>query len=132
MKILPLKKLFLSNAPLKIISLFLGYSFWHIASINNPVTVSLSIPLCFNHVPDFCTIQAPENILVTLQAKRSDLYALEKSSLAAHVTINKPLPGKYGIILNENHLFLPHTILLLQYKPSNLSFTLYDKTMQES
>lgn len=127
MKVLPLKNLLFNNASLKIISFFLGYSFWHIASINQIITMSAIIPLYFSSPADHITIKAPETITVVLQGKRSDLYALEKESLAAHVNISKLLPGKHGIILKEHHLFLPHTITLLQYKPSNLSCTIIDK-----
>lgn len=127
MKVLPLKNLLFSNAPLKIISLLLGYSFWHVASINQIITISTTIPLYFSSTPHQVSVKTPDEVTVTLQGKRSDLYGLEKESLAAHVNISKLLPGKHGIILKEHHLFLPHTITLLQYKPSNLSCTIVDK-----
>ena len=127
MKVLPLKNLLFSNAPLKIISLFLGYSFWHVASINQIITMNTTIPLYFSSTPYQVAVKAPETITIVLQGKRSDLYGLDKESLAAHVNISKLLPGKHGIILKEYHLFLPHTITLLQYKPSNLSCTIVDK-----
>ncbi len=127
MKVLPLKNLLFSNDPLKIISLFLGYSFWHVASINQIVTISETIPLYFSSIPQPVIVKAPETVTVVLQGKRSDLYGLEKASLAAHVNISQLLPGKHGIILKEHHLFLPHTITLLHYKPSNLSCTIVDK-----
>jgi hypothetical protein len=127
MKVLPLKTLLFSNAPLKIISLLLGYSFWHVASINQIITISATIPLYFSSTPHQVSVKTPDEVTVTLQGKRSDLYGLEKESLAAHVNISKLLPGKHGIILKGHHLFLPHTITLLQYKPSNLSCTIVDK-----
>src|SRR5690606_9911898 len=99
MKVLPLKNLLFSNAPLKIISLFLDYSFWHVASINQIITMSTTIPLYFSSTPHHITVNAPETVTVVLQGKRSDLYELEKESLAAHVNISKLLPGKHGIIL---------------------------------
>ncbi len=120
MKTLHLKHLFLANAPLLSISFLLGYSFWYIASYNHLVSLQLTIPLCFSELPDTYTIQAPEKIGVTLTAKRSDFYSIEKETLAAHININKLLPGKHGIILQEQHLFLPKNIALTRYKPSNL------------
>ena len=127
MKILPLKSLLFNNASLKTISLFLGYSFWHVASINKIIKISATVPLYFSATPDHITVKAPETITITLQGKRSDLYGLEKESLAAHVNISRLLPGKHGIILKEHHLFLPHTISLSHYEPSNLSCTIIDK-----
>lgn len=128
MKTFHLKNLFLANASLLSISFLLGYSFWYIASYNHIVSLQLIIPLCFSELPDTYTIQAPEKISVTLTAERSNLYALEKESLAAHVNINKLLPGKHGIILKEQHLFLPKNIALTGYKPSNLCIFISENT----
>jgi len=119
-KALHLKNLFLSNAPLAIISILLGYSFWYIASYNHIVSLRVNIPLCFSEATNSYVVHAPEKIAVTLMGKRSDLYSLERESLAAHININKLLPGKHGIILTEQHLFLPKNIALINYKPANL------------
>jgi len=126
-KISHLKNLSLHNAPLAIISLLLGYSFWYIASYNHLMSLQLTIPLCFSELPDNYTINAPEKIAVTLTAQRSDLYALDRTSLSAHININKLLPGKHGIVLTEHHLFLPKNIALTHYKPTNLCITITEK-----
>ncbi|HLJ31456.1 MAG TPA: hypothetical protein VKU36_03380 [Candidatus Babeliales bacterium] len=124
MNIQKLKKQLLTNIPLIIISLFLGYSFWYIATYDQTVMFQLNVPLCFAASADNCTLQAPENIQITLQAKRTDMYALDKDALAAHINISKLLPGKHGILLTEQHLFLPNSITLVHYKPSNLTVTI--------
>ena len=124
MKTLLLKNLFYSNALLKIICLVLGYNFWYIASFNHIVTIQINVPLCFTAEKNNYRINAPETIDVTLTGKRSDMYGLEKEALAAHININNLLPGKHGIIITEQHLFLPKTITLVDYKPSNLSLTI--------
>jgi len=118
-----LKKLFLTNASLIIISLILGYSFWYIASYDQTIMLQLNVPLCFAGATDY-TFHAPEKIDITLKGKRAALYALDKQSLAAHININKLLPGKHGILLTEQHLFLPKNITLVHYKPSNLNVTI--------
>ncbi len=122
-----LKNLFLSNAPLVTISLILGYSFWYIASYNQIVTLQVNVPLCFSNTAQEYDIQAPEKVAVTLQGKRSDIYTLEEDSLAAHIDTHKLLPGKHGIILKDHHLFLPHNIMLVNYKPANLALTIIEK-----
>lgn len=124
---MPLKNLFLANASLLSISFLLGYSFWYIASYNHLVSLPITIPLCFSDLSTLYTVQAPEKITVTLMGKRSDLYSLERKTLAAHININKLLPGKHGIILNEQHLFLPKNIALTNYKPANLSIIVTEK-----
>lgn len=132
MKTLHLKNIFLANAPLLSISFLLGYSFWYIASYNHIISLQLTIPLCFSELSDTYTIQAPEKINVTLMAQRSDLYALEKQTLAAHINISKLLPGKHGIILQEQHLFLPKNIALTGYKPSNLWILISENKKSEA
>lgn len=124
MNIHNLKKLFLSNAPLLIISLILGYSFWYIASYDQTILLDLNVPLCFVGSLDNYHLHAPENIGITIKGKRADIYALEKEALAAHINISKLLPGKHGIQLTEQHLFLPKNIALVHYKPSNLTVTI--------
>ena len=124
MKKAVLKNLFLTNAPLVIISLFLGYSFWYIASYDQTVTLQINIPLCFAGTMNNYAIDAPEKIDITLKGKRADIYALDKESLAAHINTSKLLPGKHGILLTEQHLFLPKNVVLVQYKPTNLTITI--------
>lgn len=118
-----LKTLFLTNAPILIISLILGYSFWYIASYDQTVMLQLNVPLCFSGSIDY-TFDAPEKIDITLKGKRADIYALDKNALAAHININKLLPGKHGILLTEQHFFLPKNVMLVHYKPSNLMVTI--------
>ena len=124
MKKTNLKTLFLTNAPLVIISLFLGYSFWYIASYDQTVILQFNVPLCFAGTMDSYTLQAPEKIDVTLKGRRADIYALEKESLAVHINTSKLLPGKHGIIVTDQHLFLPKNVVLVQYKPTNLTVTI--------
>jgi hypothetical protein len=123
-KITDLKKLFLTNTPLVIISLFLGYSFWYIASYDQTVILQMNVPLCFAGTTDHYAIEAAERISISIKGKRSDIYALEKEALAAHINTSSLLPGKHGIIITEQHLFLPKTVALVQYKPSNLIVTI--------
>ena len=127
MNIHNLKKLFLSNAPLLIISLFLGYSFWYIASYDQTILLNVNVPLCFAGAMDSYYLLAPENIDITIKGKRADIYTLDKEALAAHVNISKLLPGKHGIQLTEHHLFLPKNIALVHYKPSNLTITISEQ-----
>jgi len=113
--------------PLVIISLILGYSFWYIASYDQTVMLQLNVPLCFAGATHY-TLHAPEHINVTIKGKRNDMYALDKESLAAHINVNKLLPGKHGILLTEQHLFLPKNITLIHYQPSNLSVTVCENS----
>jgi hypothetical protein len=124
MKKIPLKKLFFSNAPLKIISLFFGYSFWYIASSHQTITITQNVPLYFSELNSTYQIQGPENIQIILQGTRSQLYTLDYNTLAAHVPTDNLKSGINGIRITGQNLFLPNTIKLVEYKPSNLTITL--------
>lgn len=124
MKKINLQKLFFTNAPLIIMSLFLGYSFWYIATYEQTVTLQLNVPLCFAATTNQYNVQAPETIDITISGKRKDIYALEKESLAIHINTSKLLPGKHGIMITNQHLFLPKTISLVEYRPNNLVITI--------
>jgi hypothetical protein len=126
MKSLLAKKLLLSSMPLKLISLFLGYSVWYICSINQIITISLTVPLCFTS-PEHYIIDAPEKIIVTLQGKRSAMYGIDERSLAAHTDITDLLPGKHALSISRDNLFLPDTITIVDYKPINLFIAITDK-----
>lgn len=128
MKKAALKKLFLTNAALMVISLFIGYSFWYILSYDQTVMLQMNVPLCFAGSTNSYTLHAPEKIDITLKGKRADIYSLDKESLAAHINIHKLLPGKHGILLTDQHLFLPKNISLINYKPSNLTVTIAANT----
>ena len=120
MKIIPVKHLLQNNASLAIVSLFFGYSFWHIATHNHIISTTITVPLCFHGADEF-DISAPEKVEVTLVGKRIDLYALDTATLAVHISLDESFSTKHGIIIKESHLFLPHTITLARYKPSNIT-----------
>ena len=86
----------------------------------------MSVPLCFAASDEY-NITAPEKITVTLKGRRADLYTLDTTTLAAHINAEKLSCGKHGIILKENHLFLPYSIALAQYTPSNIVITVTKK-----
>ncbi len=86
----------------------------------------MSVPLCFI-TSENSLITAPEKITVTLKGRRTDLYTLDTTTLAAHINTKHLPSGTHGIIIKENHLFLPHTITLARYAPSNIMITVTKK-----
>ena len=68
---------------LKLSSLILGYCVWYALSSNTTVEQTVTIPLyCYNQ-KDNHTIQAPENIVLTLKAPRSYMRLIDHNVLAA-------------------------------------------------
>lgn len=117
---LNLKTTLLANTPLKIISCILGYSFWCILNCSHSNTVWMDVPLCFYGADAQKKINAPEKISVALTAKRTDLHAIDRSSLAVHVDAAALHTGPNGITLDNKSLFLPDSIKLVHYTPANI------------
>jgi len=115
----PTKKHLWSNAPLKVISLILGYTFWYIFGNSHISTAWINVPLCFYNVANTQTVHAPEKISVKIAGKRSDLRALDAEQLAIHINAQNLQNGRNLITITDEALFLPNSIKLVHYTPSN-------------
>ena len=113
------KKTAWRSTPLKLVSLMLGYTFWYIFSHAHNTTLWIQVPLCFYNLPDHTSIQAPEQVSIKVQGKRSLLRAMDFDQLAIHVNASKLKQGKNVLAFNQESLFLPESINLLHYSPSN-------------
>ena len=112
-----LKRTFTANITLKAISLILGYSFWFILSRSYTTTFTHTVPVALYGASADYTIDAPEQIHVTLSGKRSDLAELKRSELAVHVDGKNLQVGANPLIVSCATLFLPEHIKVLNYSP---------------
>lgn len=122
-----LKKLLLDNLPLKLISLMLGYAFWCMLSQSHTAQLRLTVPLTFYNIPETLSLNAPEEVPVTLVGKRVDLWHIDRKTVAIHVDLAGKQAGNHPLQLTAAHLFLPDTIKLVDYTPCNLSVRLSSK-----
>jgi len=118
-----LKKIFLSNAQIKIISFILGYSFWYLLGQMHVANIWLDTPICFYNVPDNLQIESTEKVKILLSAKRADLYTLNRETLAFHIDMQDTQIGNHVIKLQEAQLLLPDTIKLVRQYPVNIALT---------
>src|SRR5438477_8988894 len=105
-----IKSQILSKTLLQIISLILGYSLWSIAIRQQIVQIWLEIPLSFYNTPKDLILNAPENIMITIEGKRTDLYLLDTSKLAAHCDAQSLSLGQQVVFITQQNLFLPNSI----------------------
>jgi hypothetical protein len=63
--------------------------------------------------------EAPEMIQVQLRGTRRALRTLDTESLAAHIDGILLEKGKQQLLITEENLFLPPTIKLINWSPSN-------------
>ena len=115
------------NIPLKVISLLLGFTFWYIFGNSHTTTAWITIPLCFYNIPKQTTIKAPESLSVKVTGKRSHLRTLDTNELAIHVNTEKLHTGKNLLSIAPETIFLPESIKLVDYCPSNPTVELIKK-----
>jgi len=111
------------NAPLKVLSLILGYTFWHVFGNIFTITLTTSVPLCFYNTPDNMHINAPHTIAITLAGKRAQLQKVDLEHLAIHIDAHAMRTGNYPLAINNTTLFLPDSIKLVHYEPVPLMIT---------
>ena len=122
-----LKTLLINNAPIKLTSIIFGYTFWCIFSASHTASQRLNIPLCFYNLSDSDIIEAPEKLSITISGKRTDLWNLDSKKLAAHIDMQGKKLGHHPITITAADLFLPETIKLVHYSPSNATINLTNK-----
>lgn len=120
---LQLKQILTSKAPIKVVSLILGYSLWTILSQSQHTTMWTEVPVCFYQKTDGHCVTAPESIKVALRAKKSHLQTIDFNTLAVHVNASKLKEGDNQLLLNGSHLLLPDAIKLVHYNPANFLIT---------
>lgn len=118
-----IKNLLLSNCNLKLISLVIGYGLWFLYSQSTTIQLDYTIPVCF-YAANQEISSAPESVVVTLQAKRSDILQCDLTNLAVHINSTKLKPGNNLIAVNEKTLFLPESIKMVYCKPQPLEIKL--------
>lgn len=112
------KKILINNAPLKVCSLILGYTFWSIVSGMHTITQEFVVPLCCYNVPETVDFYAPETMHITLSGKKNQLNALNYQDLAIHIDAHNVIVGNNPIIITAERLFLPESIKLVHYSPA--------------
>jgi hypothetical protein len=116
-----------TNHALKMTSLIFGFTFWVIFSNNHLSTMNMEVPLCFFGEIDTKEIDAPETIHIQLSGKRFDLYHLNRDALALHINIDELSNGHHVLEITPQKLFLPQTIKLVHWRPSNPLITIIEK-----
>ena len=122
------KKSLLQNAPLKVVSLIIGYGFWHMFGATHTITQWIQVPLTFYNTDETTTIQAPESVDVQLAATRERLSYINKMELAAHIDASTLHNGPNALELTNEQLLLPTTIRVNNCNPSTITATLTHNT----
>lgn len=110
----------LKNAPLKIVSLMLGYGFWHLFGSTHLITSWHTIPLTFYNTTNSFSIDAPETVYVQLKGTRTHISYLDEKNLAIHIDGNTLNIGNNCLDITNHDLLLPASIKMIDYRPTNI------------
>jgi len=127
---LHIKNLLISNAPLKVISLILGYTTWYLLGNILTETRWYTIPLSFDNLDTELLITAPKTIQVLLSGKRNFIKDIDTETLAAHINSAALKPGKQKITISHKQLFVPDSIKLIHYIPTKISVNITQNNAQ--
>lgn len=112
-----------SNLHIKIISLILGYAFWSTIGQSHTTKIWLDAPICFYNIPKNNKISCKEKIKIQLFAKRSDLYTIDRDTLAFHIDVAS-LQNKSAIVkLEPEQLLLPESIKMANCYPESVAIS---------
>jgi len=89
--------------------------------------VWLTVPLCFYGTEK--NISAPNSIRVHITGKRQHLALIDTQSLAIHLNTDSLHPGPNALSLKNSNLFLPNTINVLHWSPSNVVVTVLESSV---
>ena len=105
----------------KFFSLFLGYFLWFCIAQYQTITQTYQTPIYF-YDADNKKISSPENIQITVQGPRKEMYRFHNSN---HATVQidgtKLSEGKQEIMINKENLFLPDGLKLIDLVPSHIN-----------
>jgi YbbR domain-containing protein len=122
-----IKQLVLTNLPIKLISLVSGYLVWSLISGSHVICITQEVPVCIYNCEPYQSINAPETIMVTLQAQRNTLYSLDAQELAIHLDASTLHKGHNQLLVDRSTLFLPEGVNVVHYSPSNAVIQLTEK-----
>lgn len=124
-----LQKTVLNNLTVKIIAAILAYGLWFLLNQSRTISIDLEVPLCFYNGAPSDSISAPEIISLTLSGKSSELRTIDLAALACHIDIDDLHGGENPLVVSNKTLFLPESINLIHYYPSNGCIVVHKETL---
>jgi hypothetical protein len=110
---------------LKIIALIAGYILWRVISNYHMTTMTFLAPLSFYNRTSY-HIAAPEAVTVKLTGHKKAFIQLAET-LALHINVATLQEGDNQIRVNNENLFLPDGIKLVDWSPHYFTITLTKK-----
>lgn len=111
-------------------SLLISIALWHSISDHHHTTSTYVVPLHIYNAAHDTIRQSLPTMTVTLQGKRQDLRRLDTSTLAVYIDAQK-WQKRSSYRITSNDLFLPPSIKLISYTPSNPTIIIENSKQHE-
>jgi YbbR domain-containing protein len=117
----------LSNLPLKVLSLFLAFTVWFVVSAPRREVVSeraYAVPLSLVGMPrDLAiTTSVPDTVSVRLRGRATDLRSLSSQNLEVPVDLHSAPPGDITITIRPQSINVPPQVEVVSIDPNKIRF----------
>lgn len=102
----------------------MGYFVWHLFAAHITIIKTMHIPLSFYNTDVNHIITAPEMVTVTMQAKRTDLNAINMETISIHINQTDLHLGDNFLYITNESLLLPETIQVIHYPCTRIRVTM--------
>jgi len=127
------RKYVLHNLPFKLVSLAIAILLWWAVGRDQPIEMSLTVPLEFQHAPANLDINSnyPFQVRVTLRGPGRVLQGLTPSQVNAVLDLHDPGPGERTFELTTGDIRVPRSVRVVQIVPSHFHIS-FDRSVTRS
>ncbi len=120
-----IKKLFLHNWQLKLLSLFLAIILWVFAVFEKPMETTIEIPISYQNIPRDMIIvgNPPEKLIVEIKGPRAIITGMRKV-VPYIIDLGRLRRGTTSIRVESSRIHLPPGVEISRISPSNIEITI--------
>ncbi|MGH9776904.1 MAG: hypothetical protein ACRD5I_00685 [Candidatus Acidiferrales bacterium] len=121
-----LKRIFVDDWWLKLLSLALAYALWAIVTQAPPVEIGMSVPLELRDLPRELQVEGeiPTRIHLHLRGPEGRMRRLEPEEVGVAVDMSWATPGRHTLRLDVSHVELPPGIEVVRIVPEEVRLEL--------
>jgi len=121
-----LKRIFVDDGWLKLLSLALAYALWAIVTQAPPVEIGMSVPLELRNLPRELQVEGeiPTRIHLHLRGPEGRMRRLEPEEVGVAVDMSWATPGNHTLRLEVSHVELPPGIEVVRIVPEEVRLEL--------
>jgi hypothetical protein len=125
-----IKNLIFTHAPMKVLSVILGYSLWSFLAQHCLITQSITVPVCFYNTTSGHIQANTPTITIAITGTRSNMRLCTETG--CHINATSLSEGEHMIMPHEKNLFLPKSVKLVHCEPRVIKVTVTHQNILDS